>query len=175
MKRCTDCQEFKPLDQFHKDHRSKDSRVSRCKFCVSIRTKQDYKTKSKSICEKASNYYKLNRTTCLERISLYAKKNRSTANAASCRYRIKQRALNPGYYTAESMRRHAAKMQRYPKWLTKDDRRNIRELYKSAREQGLVVDHIIPLRGKTVSGLHVPWNLQLLTEEQNRVKSNHLI
>ncbi len=67
-----------------------------------------------------------------------------------------------------------------PAWLTKNDWMAIAGMYETAkhltRELGIkmVVDHIIPLRGKTVSGLHVPANLQVISETENYSKRNHL-
>lgn len=55
-----------------------------------------------------------------------------------------------------------------PKWANKD---KIKEIYKN-RPKGFDVDHIIPLQGKFVSGLHVENNLQYLTVKENRSKYN---
>ena len=58
-----------------------------------------------------------------------------------------------------------------PTWV---DKQELKQVYEICPE-GLEVDHIIPLKGKLVSGLHVPWNLQYLTREENLKKTNKLI
>ena len=68
-----------------------------------------------------------------------------------------------------------------PKWLTLAQRREMREMYKIAitlsktTGEPYVVDHIVPLRSDEVCGLHVPWNLRVITREENLRKSNQLV
>ena len=68
-----------------------------------------------------------------------------------------------------------------PRWLTKEERMHMRDLYVQARRltkitgERYVVDHIVPLRGDEVCGLHVPWNLRVITQEENLKKSNKLV
>lgn len=77
-------------------------------------------------------------------------------------------------------RRRSGKLLATPGWLTEADEDSIRALYAEAvvlsETTGIPfeVDHIVPLRGKTVSGLHVPWNLQVIARSANRRKQNKL-
>jgi hypothetical protein len=85
---------------------------------------------------------------------------------------------NPGHAAAYVAKRNAAKLQRTPAWLTEFDLLKIKCLYQLAamrnRESGESwhVDHIIPLQGAFVSGLHVPGNLRVIPAVDNRRKSN---
>lgn len=65
-----------------------------------------------------------------------------------------------------------------PRWLTYEQRMQMRALYKQAagtrksKATPLSVDHIIPLRGQGVCGLHVPWNLRVIPLRENQRKNN---
>lgn len=73
-----------------------------------------------------------------------------------------------GYNAARSRARELAKIQRTPSWANLDD---IRQFYINCPD-GYHVDHIIPLRGEYVSGLHVLDNLQYLPATENLRKRN---
>lgn len=93
-------------------------------------------------------------------------------------YNRKWKRANRDRHNALNMKRHAAKMNRTPPWLTKEHYAQMREVYNMAKEltkqHGIIyeVDHIVPLQGESVSGLHVPWNLQILKQANNRSKRN---
>lgn len=76
---------------------------------------------------------------------------------------------NPGKTAAQSMERRAAKLDRIVPWTEHDE---IEKFYKEASSLELTVDHIVPLRGREVSGLHVLANLQMLTQSENSAKGN---
>jgi hypothetical protein len=89
-----------------------------------------------------------------EKVSAWQKANRGRCTAMSRKYLLK-------------------KAQAVPPWLTKEQERLLSMFYQERDRLNAVtgiqheVDHIVPLQGKTVCGLHVPWNLQVLTKKDN--------
>jgi hypothetical protein len=87
---------------------------------------------------------------------------------------------NKSMYIAKGAKRRAGKLRATPPWLTKKHLDEIKEIYAIAEElqwlseEPLEVDHIIPLQGKNVCGLHIPINLQIVPRSANRAKSNKL-
>lgn len=112
----------------------------------------------------------------LEQSRDWVEENREKHNETNRRSKQKHK----GRVRAEVRRRQAAKLQRTPPWLTPEDHAAIQAVYDEAHRleqaDGVKrnVDHVVPLQGEEVSGLHVPWNLQILTEAENCSKRNRL-
>jgi hypothetical protein len=119
-------------------------------------------------------YYAVNKDSIQERSSKWAKENREQDRAHKRKY-IQNNKPKYAYY--QSVRR-ARKLDATPAWLTALDLHNIEIEYKLAAWCSEVmgeeyhVDHIVPLQGKKVSGLHVPWNLRVIPASKNISKSN---
>lgn len=114
-----------------------------------------------------------------EAIALWQKNNKERVNAKSRRWKLRnaehckqyskqQKSANRGYYTGLQAARRAAQYNATPPWV---DKAALTAVYASATP-GYEVDHIVPLLGTNVCGLHVPWNLQVIPMHDNRKKSN---
>jgi hypothetical protein len=101
-------------------------------------------------------------------------KNREKRNLLSKEWRKR----NPELMATLKAKRRADILCRTPKWLTKNEMWMIEETYRLANLRTLMtgidwhVDHVIPLRGKFVSGLHTPYNLQVIPAFENLKKGN---
>ena len=147
MKICSICNEQKKLSLFglYKNGCPKNY----CKQCHSNRMKIRYKENRERL---LSHQKKLNKQNL--------EKYRATRVSSQATRRARQRNATPS-------------------WLSKEQRLQILDLYKLRdcfMQNGLQyhVDHIVPLFGENVCGLHVPWNLQLLSPEDNLLKSNKI-
>jgi 5-methylcytosine-specific restriction endonuclease McrA len=87
---------------------------------------------------------------------------------------------NQVWVRADTKARRRKHREATPPWLTRKQKSAIRQLYQIAitnsriTGEQYVVDHIYPLRSDVVCGLHVPWNLRVITQQQNLQKSNTL-
>jgi hypothetical protein len=85
---------------------------------------------------------------------------------------------NPAKVLTYTRAAQTKKRMRNPKWLTADEKWMIGQAYELAALRTKMfgfswhVDHILPLQGKTVSGLHTPYNLQVIPGVENVRKSN---
>jgi 5-methylcytosine-specific restriction endonuclease McrA len=123
-----------------------------------------------SICNACSYLIKKQKSDYPERKAASDKKfrdkNREELNKKQRKY-IQARPKINTFYTACY---RAAKYLQTPIWANLE---HIKSFYINCPE-GMVVDHIIPLRGKNVSGLHVEYNLQYLTISENCKKQNKI-
>jgi hypothetical protein len=194
LKVCIKCGVEKPTSNFYKHATSRDGLRSDCKDCHKANSTANYLRDLEKSKQDRREYYKRrisqdpdfqkkaywadlekkrkegrdayakHREKRLEAVKEYARKNRGKSNAAKKRYKL-------------------AKSRAVPPWVNVcfGARIKIENIYRRAQEltdsTGTPhhVDHIIPLRGKTVSGLHVPSNLQILTADENMRKSNRVI
>lgn len=138
-----------------------------------------YRAKNKErIALKVKEYYESNK----DEIKAYRKQHWQSRSdetkTLKAEYNKRWKSSNKGKVNASTAKRRAARLERTPDWLTKEHLQSIESMYAFAKKLedlcGIKyhVDHIVPLQGKSVSGLHVPWNLQILASTLNESKGN---
>jgi 5-methylcytosine-specific restriction endonuclease McrA len=110
-------------------------------------------------------YYQNNRTEIL------AKAEANYDPIKKREYQKKYYKKNKSRFIAYAATRSASKLKATPSWA---NLKAIREIYEKC-PNGMEVDHIIPIKGKLVCGLHTENNLQYLSKEENSKKRNKFI
>lgn len=180
-KACTKCKENKAIAEFSKNKNTKDGFHQWCKQCLKVgkqhcylKNKAHYNLMSKLYFEKNKEVLlKINadwRKNNPDKMNAYIQKYRATEKAKANRRRNNKLRYDSGYRKAWNYIRRRGIEMATPKWVNKKE---LIEFFKN-RPKGYHVDHIVPLRGKTVCGLNVPWNLQYLPASLNLKKSNKL-
>ena len=157
-KPCISCGQQKGAESFYwyayTTQQGKDSirRESRCRECAQQRRRDRYaKDPSKDLA--ASGAWK--------------ERNKERMLAGQAAY--KKTLVGKAICNASNAKRQAAQLQRTVPWADLDA---IQTFYDNAALAGLTVDHILPMQGERVSGLHVPENLRLLSKSENSSKKN---
>lgn len=183
-KRCYKCKESKETTYFSNDKSTSDGLQASCKACNKkyrdankLRRKEARKVYEaqpvvkEKIRRQQLQYYQDNKDVILQN----GKRWRNVNSERKVELDKKWRRDNPERVAVYKAKRRAEEIERTPSWA---DEAKIVEFYKKARqltiETGIQhhVDHIIPLKGEIVSGLHVENNLQILTRDENLKKSN---
>ena len=144
MKKCSTC--GSSTNEFPKRKASKDGLATECKACKNERNKKTYHADERVKQQTIKRAYRNMRT------------------------RKEDPVYRNSHNVWHSLRQRDGKI--VPDWVCFHD---FREVYEKCHEKGAdkyVVDHIYPIKGKNVCGLHVPENLQVITHKQNLAKSN---
>ena len=179
FKTCTACNETKQIIMFAKHKYMNDGHSSICKVC-DLKIHRISSLKDKNIPE-----FKVCKICSEQKPSeeFYSHSGRSDGLQMMCKECQREdiricRQENPEKHVAQVSRRRAAKAKASPPWT--DDLLNmqIKWYYAAAKmmteTSGILhhVDHIHPLTGENLNGLHVPWNLRCIRAEDNSKKTN---
>ena len=157
-KKCTCCGEFKSQHEYGKNKSKADGLHDSCKSCKNNMARDLYKREKPKILSSNKAWRDSNKDKVIKRSRRYYKDNKQDFIArAATRRATKLTATIP---------------------LSQEDKDKIKEFYWLAKDLRAVsgeeyhVDHIVPLQGKNICGLHVPWNLQILPADINLSKGN---
>ncbi len=175
VKRCCVCGELKPRSEFRsyiRPSRGWRDIQSRCFTCETVYAAERRKLNPEPGRAAALRWRSKNLKRARTNVKRYKLENRGSVLAGQKRWR--ETAHGRGKRLEAQRRREAQKLHACPVWA---DLEAISKIYRKAamlRAQGedVHVDHIVPLKGKDVCGLHVAYNLQIIGAAENMEKHN---
>lgn len=163
MKTCIRCKLSKDLKYFHKNVASSDGKTNTCKDCKKELRKKYYTENKQKELSNSRAYQKYN----YDKLKEHRQDNLIIFRRASSKWRKNNKEANRFKRSLE----RARKLKATPKWA---NLKRIKEIYENC-PKGHHVDHIIPLKGKEICGLHIETNLQYLPAKENLKKGNKVI
>lgn len=178
VKKCNKCGIEKPHSQFSRSSNlrktDKFGLLSRCKKCRAIQNLEWHKNNPAKSSANRKAFHQRNIDDQRAKARQW-----NSDHKEHCREKYKEwSAGNRAHLTNRQRHRQCSKSMATPDWLTPIQLAQISEFYEIAKARSVQlgiehhVDHIVPLKHDFVAGLHVPWNLQVLTAFENVSKKN---
>lgn len=189
MKLCSKCKNEKNLFEFRRDATRKGGLSYICKSCNIVKDRIRYENDKDNQRARGVDYYwRDSENKKKQRKERYwanpdearlINRNKYWENPEKERNYVKEwRLKNPTKVLTYNSKRRAEKIQAAPSWLSAIQLAQIQEMYDIAKastvQTGVIhhVDHCHPLKGKNFCGIHVPWNLKVITASENLRKYN---
>lgn len=186
MKTCTACQVIKPLDRFSKRASMPDGLQLQCKTCCAEGLASWRARNLERKRQMDRDYAAANRESARIKTQAWVKADPARKQRADRMYRIANlpqirekhsmyKKANRATYNAAGSKRRAVLRKAMPAWANLD---KIEAIYRLAKiletfdGQKYHVDHVVPLQGELVCGLHCEANLQILPAAVNSGKRN---
>lgn len=184
-KSCKSCQEVKVYSDFPTDKGSPDGLRSQCKDCCNLKKRLEWSANKEENSKKRAEYRRLNKEKIREskrleyirhreKILARVKANTEANKEVRAKYAKKHYSENRHIYITNARKREDRLKDGINDMFT--DRMKeiyqVSEAYSKAYGIEYQVDHIVPLTHSEVSGLHVPWNVQVLPRRENQCKKN---
>lgn len=193
MKTCTKCAETKPLEQFGKQASLKSGLRYHCRACdraymaaryaankerLLAQMREKHAANPQPVRDRMAAWVKANPERHSENRERWASKNPEKTKQIQRTASAKYRAANMDKHAALQNRRRAKKLDASTTWdadfdnLVEMEAAHLAKLRKSAFGFLWHIDHVVPLQGKTVCGLHNAYNLAVIPATDNIRKKN---